>query len=310
MTKKSTGLQSIDRRWIYLVMLISLLVSLYIARPVTPVVMEPVQNLFDTVDQAKAGPGDGKLILVGTTFSPSTMGESGNQLRALLRHLMLQHKRFALISVGEFQGAILGYSIAQEIADQYGYQYGKDWISLGFQLNSTAFYISFPRDIPGVVGKDYTGRRLREFPIMQGIKTVRDDIALFVDVTASASVYNWIMDVQGRHPLKIGYACTGVMTAEAYPYLDSGQLVGVLPGLKGAADYEQLVDELEQKQLATGEMTHAFDYTKGQVIITPARKLMFTQNIAHLVIILFIILGNIGLVLSRRRAKTDAKENA
>ena len=32
------------------------------------------------------------------------------------------------------------------------------------------------------------------------------------------------------------------MAPEAYPYLDSRQLVGLLTGMRGAAEYEQLID--------------------------------------------------------------------
>lgn len=305
-------MQTLDRRWVYLILATTLVVSLLYSRPIDPVVMPPVHAFYDTVNAAPANPGDGKIILVGTTFSASTQGESANQARAIFRHLMLTKKRFAVMAVGEPQGAKLGPDIVNDLAKQYGYEYGVDWINFGFQMNAMAFYTGFPRDMPGTIGTDANGRPLSEFEIMRGINTVRDDVALFIDITASNSVFNWIEIVQGRYGLKIGYACTGVMAAEAYPFLDSGQLFGMLPGLKGAADYEYLVDQQEREEIKAGRLDKPFDYTKQEKMrTTPARKLMFTQSAAHIVILLFIILGNIGLIVTRRRgAQSSPKEAA
>lgn len=307
-------MQSIDRRLIYLVMAVTFLVTLIIGKPVTPLVMPPVQQLYDAIDAAPAGPDDGKLILIGMTFSASTIGESGNQARAIIRHLMLRKKRFAVISIAEPQGAVYAQLITTDIAKQYGYEYGKDWINFGYQVNTLALYKSMPRDIPGMLKVDGTENKpLTSFPIMEGIKTMKD-IAMHVEITASDSVFNWVLYVQPMTSprLKIGYACTGIMASEAYPYLDSGQLVGMAPGLKGAADYETLVDQLEEQQITDGarKESERFDPKLMQNVPAfpkPARYLMFTQNWAHIIVILFIIIGNVGMFLSRRKPRS-AKE--
>jgi len=66
-----------------------------------------------------------------------------------------------------------------------------------------------------------------------------------------------------------------------YPYHDSGQIVGFLGGLKGAAEYEALVG-------APGEGIRGMD----------------AQTISHLFIVLMIILGNVGYAMTRWRART------
>lgn len=308
-------LQTLDRRWIYLVLAITLVIALIKGKPINPVVLPQVQNFYDAVDQAPADPGQGNLVLIGMTFSGSTLGENGNQARALVRHLMLRHKHFAIMSV-EPQGAMFARLLTEDIAAQYHYEYGKDWINFGYQLPTLAFYKSFPRDIQGVVKVDGTQHKpLNSFPVMQGVKTIKN-IPLFAEVTASASVFDWLQYIQPTTSprLKIGYACTGVMAAEAYPYLDSGQMVGMMPGMKGASDYEKLVDEVEAQQLKTGELKKAFNPDEMKSIPAfpqPARRLMYTQSVAHIVIIIFILLGNVGLLLSRsQRKRSTSKEEA
>ncbi|HEY3415243.1 MAG TPA: hypothetical protein VGM23_00035 [Armatimonadota bacterium] len=309
-------LQTIDRRWIYLILALALIISLILGKQENPIVLPSVKQLYDAVEQAPAGQGEGKIITIGMTFSPSTIGESGNQARAIVRHMFLAHKRFAIISIGEAQGADISLRIVQDIADQYGAVYGVDWIAFGFQPNSLATFKALPQDITGVVKRDALEEKpTASFPIMHGIKNIKD-VALHIEITASASLFDWIQIVQPMTSprLKIGYACTGVMAAEAYPLLDSGQVTGMLPGLKGAADYEKLVDDKEKAERDAGMTTVTF-HTEGNkrypLLATSARQLMFTQGWAHIVIILFIALGNIGLLLanlSKRRAarKEDA----
>ncbi len=304
MTSFIESMRSIDRRWIYLALSATLVVALLLGKPLTPVVLPYVQKLYDTVEQAPAGRGQGKIILIGITFASSTLGENGTQARALIRHLMLAHKRFAIIAVGEPQGAMLGQAIASDLAKQYGYVYGTDWIDFGYQIGTLAFFKSFPKDIPANIKVDGLQQKpLASFPIMQGIKTM-NDVALHVEITASASLSDWIQLVQPTTSprLKIAYGCTGVMATEAYPYLDSGQLIGMMPGLKGAADYEWLVDQREQKAFEAGEVKDRYDPKRYNSVNlpAPARQLMYTQNAAHLVVILFILLGNLGLLLSKK----------
>ena len=139
-------------------------------------------------------------------------------------------------------------------------------------------------------------------------------MALLVENTTYGNIGDWFAYVQplSSPRLKIGYGPTGVMAAEAYPYLDSKQLCGMMPGLKGAADYEKLVDVLETKELKAGHIAHpeisAEKISSIQAFPPAARKLMFAQSTAHIVIILFILLGNLGLLLSRRLAKKTARK--
>ena len=190
------SLLTIDRRWIYLVLAIVLVWSLIIGKAVNPIVLPPTQKLYDAVEAVPAESGQPHLILLGMTFSAGTMGESANQARAIVRHLMLRHKKFAIISISEPQGAEYSRRMVTDIAKQYNYEYGKDWISFGYKIGTLAFYKSFTKDIYSIVPTDgVEAKPLRSFPIMQGIKSA-NDIALEIEITASASVSYWIQLVQ------------------------------------------------------------------------------------------------------------------
>jgi len=76
------------------------------------------------------------------------------------------------------------------------------------------------------------------------------------------------------------------MVPEAYPLLQSGQLVGMLAGVKGAAEYAAL---LEQRPGAT--LTWKY----------PPLRAMNAVSIAHVLIVVLILLGNYQYFTRYRR---------
>ena len=302
-------LRSLDRRIVYLALGLVLIVSLLLGKPETGVIMPQVDQFYKVVD----GLPKDKLVLVNTMFAPNTLPENGNQARAIIRHLVLTHHPFALMSLDQ-QGATMGRQIAEDVTRQYGAVYGRDWINFGYLLAlSVGFFKAFPQDIPGWVKVDKTENKpltAENFPIMKGVTSFDHSVSMLVEVTSSASVYDWMFIVQpATHPrLKIGYACTNVMASEAFPYLSSGQLAGLMAGLKGAADYEQLDDELEARMVQEKLVTAYNPDNIAELIPAPARKFMFSQSWAHITIILFIIVGNLGMMFAKRRRPAGTKE--
>jgi hypothetical protein len=84
--------------------------------------------------------------------------------------------------------------------------------------------------------------------------------------------------------MKVGAGVTAVSAADAYPFLQSGQLTGLLAGMKGGAEYEILVSKS--------------GYSKATM---PAVAAMDSQSLAHVVILLLVIIGNIAYFATRKQ---------
>ncbi len=294
-------IQKIDRRWVYLALAIMLIFSLnssFIEKPAKPGAQ--AQQLYDEIEKL---PKD-QLVFLSVTFSSSTLPENGNQLRSVMRHLALKKQPYAIISFDQ-QGTTNATFIGQDIATQYQLEYGKDYIDMGYNIRSLAFIFSFLDDINKAIKVDAVQKKqLKDFPIMKNVKGLKDPgIGMLIEFTASASLGDWVQFVQPKTkpPLKIGYACTNVMASDGFPLLDSKQICGMLIGLKGAADYEFLVNEKEK--LVTKLRYDPRSKITGieQIISASALKLMTTQSNAHLIIIILILLGNIGYFLTRKQ---------
>jgi hypothetical protein len=112
---------------------------------------------------------------------------------------------------------------------------------------------------------------------MQGIKNLMD-VKGVIDITAGNVADMWITYGNGRFGFPLAIGITGVMSADYYQFLQSGQIFGLIPGIKGAAEYETL---------------SGFETTGLESIPY--------QTLSHAVILFFIIISNIGYFATRRK---------
>jgi hypothetical protein len=110
------------------------------------------------------------------------------------------------------------------------------------------------------------------------VKSSRDIDFVMTLSSGDPGVLHWIIYFNARYGTPIGAATTGIMAPQQYPYLSSGQLVGLLGGMKGAAEYEMLVD-MQARAIAG----------------------MDSQSIVHLLLVVFIVIGNIILFYQKRK---------
>jgi hypothetical protein len=116
--------------------------------------------------------------------------------------------------------------------------------------------------------------------MMRGIKNY-DNVKGVINLSAGNVSDMWVANGNARYGVKLALAMTGVMAADYYPYYQSKQVFGIIGGMKGAAEYEQLC--------------------KNPGTATEAMKV---QVFAHVVIIIFIIIGNLAYFLGKRKTAT------
>ncbi len=277
-------LQNIDRRVLYV--LLALVIGFPIVVPVAvppAVVLPQTQSFYDTIEKIAQDPvAKNKLVIVSANYGAGTLADNNTQAEAVFRHLMKRKLKFAIFSFNDPQGRQLAQDVVDRIQGQYGYQYGRDYCNWGYRPAAAieALLKAMVRDIPGAVGNDYKGTALAQVPVMQGIKTV-DDINLIVEVSPSNTLPSWLQYFQhtGKEDIPTLFCPTPVMAPEAFPFLKSGQLQGMLFGLKGAIEYEGLIKEPGFATRASAALSYS-----------------------HLLIIALIVLGNVGMVMERRAA--------
>jgi hypothetical protein len=264
----------IDRRWLYLILFVNIVTFLVAPIRMPASISPPVQKFYDEIE--KLQPGD--LVMISSNWSASTLAENQPQLEAVITHLMRKQARFTIISI-EAQSRDISYRLAERVTKEKGYQYGEQWAHFGFVPNLTVAIKGMVTDLPGTIKQDVRGTEVSKLPVVQGVKSL-SDYKMIIDVTPSGTVPIWIS--YSPKNVRILYCPTSVMAAEAYTYLDSGQIKGMITGAKGAQEYEQLL-----------------------TVVGLGTRFMNAISFSHVLIIVFILLGNFAMFMNRLQQRRE-----
>jgi len=285
-------LQSIDRRWIYLVVWLVVMVPLIFPFRIRPKATPPVEKLFEFID---AMPQE-KALVLSIDYGPDTQAELQPMLVALLRHAFATHHKVGVLAM-VLTGLGLGENALSQVASEFNARAathddsivnGEDYVFWGWNTPYITVMLGMGENISKVFPVDYYGAKTESLPLMRHLKNYAD-VGILVSLASSSFPQAWINLAQTQFGVKLGCGVTAVSAADFYPYLNSGQFSGMLGGMKGAAEYEQLVEE---------GMAKAGENWRLRARGTEA---MSSQTAAHLAIILFIIIGNIAFFANRRR---------
>ena len=275
-------------RWIiYLLIFIGVLVPLFTPTTLKVKVEHPTRSLFDYIDSM---PQD-KALMISIDFDPQSMPELYPMLLALLRHAFT--KNIKVIGMGMWQTGIgIGDQALRTVSKEYGKEYGKDYAYLGWIYPYIVNILKMGESITEAFPKDYYGNKTDELPIFKNIKNY-SNVGLIVSLSAGDPGYmTYVVYANTTYGVKIATGVTGISGADVYPFLQTGQLIGSLAGMVGAAEYERLCEE------------HGYFKKDLPVYVTQrASQAMFSQSVAHILIMIFIIIGNIEFFLLRKRRK-------
>jgi len=262
----------IDRRIVFLVVAIAVIIPI-LSKAILPLRPTPdVRMAFDAINSLPPG----SVVLISIDYDAASMPELQPMLHAILKHCFMKDIKVALMGHWPL-GLPLGPIALDEEAKKFNKKYGIDYVFLGYRPGVAAVMINMGRDIRSVFAVDYFGTPLDSLPMMQNIKNY-SDIAILVGLEAGSTGDAWVQFAQARYNQKIILGGTAVVAPDLYPYLQAGQIVGLIGGMRGAADYEKLVNS-----------------------VGPATIGMTAQTVIHIVILIFILLGNVGYFLTRRK---------
>ncbi|MBU1699404.1 MAG: hypothetical protein KJ970_16610 [Candidatus Eisenbacteria bacterium] len=267
-----TRLMAVDRRIIFLA------VALSVALPLIYPIGLPVKTAnesrayFKEMDQLNAG----DVIMFSFDYEPDTMAELDPMSLTTWRHAF--RKDLKIIALTMYAGGTgVAERIMRQVAGEYGKVYGEDYIFLGYNPDWSGTMLRLGESIKATYPTDQYGTPSESFPILQHVDRY-GHIKLLVSVSASALSEYWAIWAGGKYGQRMISGNTAVQAVLIYPYFQTDQISGFLGGLKGAAEYESLVG-------IKGEGTRGMD----------------AQSTAHALMVLFILLGNVGYVMNRRR---------
>jgi hypothetical protein len=300
-------LLNLDRRWIYLAMLLAVGVPVLL-QPVFPEQPTPlVQRVFDAIEDLPSG---SKVLLV-FDYDPTGEGEIGPMATSFVRHCAERGHKMYFLSLWPVGPQMIDERINRILRPNYPHlQYGRDYVNIGYKDGREAVIKVIVTNLKESFPTDQRGTSLNQIPMTKDIRSVQD-MDLILDISSGyPGTKEWVQYAATPYRVPLAAGVTGVQAPLFYPYLDrappaagnkpapkpaaagagrasGGQLLGLLGGVKGAAEYE-------------AALAAAYPQFSGPEY-SEARRRMGPQLVAHLLMIGLIVAGNVLYFLSRKR---------
>ena len=286
-------LKNLDRRWIFLLMFLSVSIPIIIigitgqSFPEKPTALSI--TTFETIENLK----EGDKVLLSFDFDPASEGELGPMATAFTYHCAAKKLKMYFMALWPVGPQMVDNAIENVIKKDFPHLvYGEDYVNLGFKSGGEGVIKVIVTDFMELYSTDAKGTPFKSIPMNKEISSVQD-MDLVINISAgSAGTKVWVQYAVTPYPDEITLiaGCTGVQAPLLYPYIPE-QLPGLLGAIKGAAEYEKLV----------------FDrYYRDEGLEVPGRyqegvRRMGPQLVAHLLMILLIIAGNYIFFAEKKR---------
>jgi len=238
---------------------------------------DSVVGLFRAVDSLPAG----SVALLSFDYDPGTADELAPGVAVLLDHLL--QKEVSILAFSTMPtGALLAWQQLEQAALRMGgLSYGEDYLLLGYLPGEESGLRRIAGGLALTFPRDYIERReINQFAVIRRASKL-SDIALIVTIAGDrVRVQRWLEQIQAPYGVPLVTVMTAAAEPGLSPYYSSGQLLGMVGGLPGAAEYEALRDG------------------RG-----PASDSADAQALAYLVIIAAALLGGISRLFRGRTSK-------
>ncbi len=277
------GAANIDRRWIFLLMLLAVGIPVLTKATFPEKPTANVKAVFNHIETLKPG----SRVLVSMDYDPASAAELNPMAVSFLRHLASRGHKIYLMTLWPAASPLINENTDDVLNDEFAeknLEYGKDWMFLGYQAGEVVAIKKVADNLRALFPTDARGTSLENIPMMEGIHSLQD-FDLLLNVSAGyPGAKEWVQyaTTTTRTPMAVG--CTGVQGPQLYPYIPD-RVLGILAAIKGAAEYEAALSE-KYPRFAEPRLNEGL-------------QRMGPQLWAHLLMICLIVAGNVLYVLSR-----------
>ena len=304
MTKLFTNLKKylidlgkLDRRYIFLLIGLSVLIPLikpnWINIPIKTT--NNSQIVFNELNKLN----EGDKVLVSFEYGASTKPEIHPMSVAVLQHLFSKGVKVYTVPLWP-EGLMMAKYALQEVVDSelFNITEHTDFVSLPYKAGGEIIIRGIATDLRSIFTQDVNNILLEQIPMMEGVNKISDFDFVF-DLSAGVpGNAEWVQFACDEYNVPLSSGCTSIMVTDAIPYVESGQIRGILAGMPGAAEYEQMVFNYLNNLDTNEHMNPDVEVLPGK-----ATSRMSAQSIAHVLMVIFIILGNISYYLLRKRVE-------
>jgi hypothetical protein len=266
---------SLDRRWIFILVALAVIIPIWVGKTLPVNISPSVQSAFDFIDTLP----EGSTILIACDYDPASEAELYPMTLALYRHCFDKGHKVLSFTLWPNGAALIERAFDTMKLEYEGLESGVDYVNFGYQVGGALVIIAAGQDIKTAFTTDYRGNTTGSMDILEGISQL-SDLDYVVDLAAGSTIDWWVAYGVQRYHFILGAGCTAVSATQYYPYLNTGQINGLIGGLKGAAEYEFLSGH-EGRAMAG----------------------MTAQSSVHALVIFLVIVSNVFYFLTRKKGR-------
>ncbi|QDT64036.1 hypothetical protein [Calycomorphotria hydatis] len=274
----------IDRRWVFLAMLLAVGIPVLTGLTFPEVPSPMVETTFDVLEDLEPG----STVLMALDYDPAGLSELQPMSEAFTRHAASRGHRLILLTLWP-TGTEFCSQMERLLRNEFpDLTYGEDYVTLGYRAGQEGVIKTIVNDLPSSYASDVYGSSLSKIPMTKEMANIRD-VDLIIAISGGyPGTKEWIQYAGSPQDIEVIAGTTGVQTPMLIPYLPD-QMTGILGGIKAAAEYEYLLKK------------NYPDLTFDGL----AMQRMGPQHSAHLLMILLIIIGNVLFFLGKNERRPD-----
>ena len=235
----------------------------------------PVTEMTKATYRAVENLNEGDIILVDQGYGAGTIASHEPGFVVVFKHAMQKGLKLVILSTSVEGPLLLDSALAKIKPESKGYEYGRDWLHVGYVAGGEPSYAAIVQDFASTFTMDYEGTSLSGMPLAQELAApTYEKIALVYVQSAGGDVCEgWIRQTAVRYDIPMIQQPLEMMVPTILPYFPVN-CQGILNGGIGAAEYE------------------SFSGFPGEAV-----KLSDMLSMGGLVVLIFLILGNIGWLI-------------
>jgi hypothetical protein len=264
-----------ERRIIFTVLFIAVALPLIFPIGWTTEVSEYTRMAYELIETT---PED-KVVIISFDYDPSTMTELQPMAEAMIEHAFKKNHKIIATALWPMGVQMAEQAFSSVLLNYPEKERGKDFVNLGYKVGGMVTIQAMGRDMKEVFPKDNQNTAYEDIPMLTNVRRLKD-IAWISSLSSGVpGIKEWMMVARDNYQVPVTGGCTAISAPGFFPYVnEQRQLYGLLGGLKAASEYESLIGRL-------GSATTKMD----------------AQSIAHLLILVFIAIGNVKAFKAKRR---------
>ena len=272
-------LAAIDRRIIFLLIFVGALVPVIWPIGLAVRISPPVRAVYERIEALS--PGD--AVLLSFDYGPPDGPELDPMANSILRHCMKKQVRVIGTSFYSLGGPDIELARFRQLVTEMDARPGVDFANLGYKDGAQAALRGMGESFASIFPVDVDSTRYDQIPATRGVRNYHD-CKLAISFCTSIIGEYWVNLVNAQFGIPVAVGTTAVSAPRYYAFLESKQIFGLIGGMKGASEYEELA---------------ARAYPDVGRLSRTATLGMDVQSIVHAIIILLIVLGNVVFLFTR-----------